>query len=291
MLQNSILQTEHHRSQIQFECVLYILNLLQLSQVETDNVDLQTISRNDKNLIHNLHVRIRELELVENNLKTQLGIVEEEENEMIQKIMMLTDRVDELERLLRKTTKAKDAPQSLDEPVEKSSVSKSLESENSVENSSTPNAELEQLARKKEELERNAETSKKQIKKLEREVSKLKTELEVHSLVFDTKNKETQTVESKNVVEEVEKLRKEKEGLREENHQVARDLETLKVEVDRQSAEIRRLTDGLDSKERDANAETKHVKSKLNLLKAHVEDLERKSHITKKVKFQTKASI
>lgn len=253
-------------------------------------MDLQTISRNDKNLIHNLHVRIRELELGEKNLQTQLGIVEVEENEMIEKIMMLTDRVDELDRLLRK--KAKDVPQQVqqEEPMEKSFVSKSLESENSVENSSKPpNAQLEQLALEKEKLERKAEVTKKQIKKLEMEVCKLKTELEVHSLVFDTKNKETQTAveESKNAAGEVERLRKENGRLAEENQQVVSDLKTLKTEMDRLNAEIQRLMDALAAKERDGNDETKHAKSKMNLLKAHVEALERKNHLTQKVKFRT----
>lgn len=278
---------------------------LKLSQFEVDNENLQTITRNDKNLIHDLHVRIRELQLTEENLKTQLRIVEEEENEMVEKIMTLTDRVEELERLLRRLTKTKEMKQENEkeheekeidkDSVEKSHASRSLESETSG-LSDIMNKELENLHLERENLKRNEEMLKNQIQTLNLKVCRLKTERVVHGLEIDTKHTETQTSADTELSDrKLEKLEKENETLKINNSGILERLKMLQNNYDELNNEIQKLNSKMlngDLKRNTATeteqinevlSENGRLKEKVKLLKIHTEDLNRKYLLIEKV--------
>lgn len=270
----------------------------QLSQFEVDNENLLTITRNDKNLIHDLHVRIRELQLTEENLKTQLRIVEEEENEMVKKIMTLTDRVEELERLLRRMTKTKEMKQENEkeqeereidkDSIEKSNASRSLESE-TYGLSDVMNTELENLCLERENLKRNEEMLKNQIQTLNLKVCRLKTEREVHGLVVDTKHTETQTSPDTELPDsQLKNLEKENEALKINNSGILERLKMLQNNYDELNNEIQKLNSKMFYSNLKSNAvqeteqtneilsENGRLNEKVKLLKIHTEDLNRK---------------
>lgn len=262
---------------------------------------MQTITRNDKNLIHDLHVRIRELQLTEENLKTQLQIVEEEENEMVEKIMTLTDRVEELERLLRRTTKTKEMKHENEkeqenerdkDSIEKSHASRILESE-THDLSDIMNKELENLRLESENLKRNEEMLKNQIQTLNLKVCRLKTEREE----IDTKHTETQTfADTEELVDsKLNKLEKENEALKINNSGISERLKMLQNNYDELNNEIQKLNSKMFCNDLKSNAVTEteqingilsengRLNEKVKLLKNHMEDLDRKYLLIKKV--------
>lgn len=267
-----------------------------------------TITRNDKNLIHDLHVRIRELQLTEENLKTQLRIVEEEENEMVKKIMTLTDRVEELERLLRRMTKTKEMKQENEkeeeekeidkDSIEKSNASRSLESE-TYGLSDIMNKELENLCLEREHLKRNEEMLKNQIQTLNLKVCRLKTEREVHGLVVDTKHAETQTSADTELSDsKLKNLEKENEALKINNSGILERLKMLQNNYDELNNEIQKLNSKMFYSNLKSNAvqeteqtneilsENGRLNEKVKLLKIHTEDLNRKYLLIEKVIFK-----
>lgn len=267
-----------------------------------------TITRNDKNLIHDLHVRIRELQLTEENLKTQLRIVEEEENEMVKKIMTLTDRVEELERLLRRMTKTKEMKQENEkeeeekeidkDSIEKSNASRSLESE-TYGLSDIMNKELENLCLERENLKRNEELLKNQIQTLNLKVCRLKTEREVHGLVVDTKHAETQTSADTELSDsKLKNLEKENEALKINNSGILERLKMLQNNYDELNNEIQKLNSKMFYSNLKSNAvqeteqtneilsENGRLNEKVKLLKIHTEDLNRKYLLIEKVIFK-----
>lgn len=264
-----------------------------------------TITRNDKNLIHDLHVRIRELQLTEENLKTQLRIVEEEENEMVKKIMTLTDRVEELERLLQRMTKTKEMKQENEkeqeereidkDSIEKSNASRSLESE-TYGLSDVMNTELENLCLERENLKRNEEMLKNQIQTLNLKVCRLKTEREVHGLVVDTKHTETQTSPDTELPDsQLKNLEKENEALKINNSGILERLKMLQNNYDELNNEIQKLNSKMFYSNLKSNAvqeteqtneilsENGRLNEKVKLLKIHTEDLNRKYLLIEKV--------